>query len=123
MTDKTSLAKTYLAASEHDQGSTLWMQSCIMDHLAHYDISFEDYWAEVKRLREDTMERLIYLTKEEVEYLADTLHDSWINIVDNVAFQDDTLRCESIMDKLQIAPLQLKELSNPELSNNEEVKG
>lgn len=48
MTDKTSLAKTYLAASEHDQGSTLWMQSRIMDHLAHYDIDVDDFWEEVR---------------------------------------------------------------------------
>ena len=48
MTDKTSLAKTFLAASEHDQGSTLWMQSKIMDHAAHYDIAIDDFWKEVK---------------------------------------------------------------------------
>lgn len=50
MTQQTesSLAKAYLAASEHDQGSTLWMQSNIMDHLWHENISPEDFWREVK---------------------------------------------------------------------------
>ena len=45
------LARRYLAASEHDQGSTLWMQSNIMDHMWHHEISAAKFWEEVGKQR------------------------------------------------------------------------
>ena len=49
--DKTQLAERYLEASDHNRCSELWMQSNIMDHLWHYDITSADFWQEVKILR------------------------------------------------------------------------
>ena len=49
--DKISLAKRYLTTSRHNRGSELWMQSNIMDHLWHFDISIHDFWDEVRKQR------------------------------------------------------------------------